>query len=374
MAGIYIHIPYCRQACRYCDFHFVVSVWQKKELMSIILREIEERKDYIKNERIESIYFGGGTPSVLESVEIENILESIYKFYQVSAEAEISFEANPEDLQKEYLKKLKNTGINRLSIGIQSFQDSDLELMHRIHNGEQAISAVHDAQVIGFDNISIDLIYGIPRQETGVWQKNLETALSLGIQHFSAYHLTYEPGTIFDHWRKKGRINPVSEEESINQFKLLIKSAIHKGFEHYEISNFALPGYYSQHNSSYWQQKKYLGIGPSAHSYNSSSRRWNFSNNNKYIENFISGSEYFETEILTAEDLYNEFVMISLRLMRGISLRQIKEQFGDEIAEYFKSKIRKFELSGHIIVVQENYRLAEEGIFIADHIIERVFI
>jgi oxygen-independent coproporphyrinogen-3 oxidase len=374
MAGIYIHIPYCRQACRYCDFHFVVSVWQKKELMPFILREIEERKDYLENERIDSIYFGGGTPSVLESAEIENILETIYLFYPVSAEAEISFEANPEDLKKEYLKNLKKSGINRLSIGIQSFQDSDLELMHRIHNADQAISSVNDALEIGFDNISIDLIYGIPRQEPGVWKKNLETALSLGIQHFSAYHLTYEPGTIFDHWRKKGRINPVPEEDSISQFKLLINSAIQKGFEHYEISNFALPGYYSQHNSGYWQQKKYMGIGPSAHSYNSESRRWNFSNNKKYIENFISGSDYFETEILTPDDLYNEFVMTSLRMMRGITLGQIKDQFGEKKAEYFKSGIKKFESSGHVVAEQGVYRLEGEGILIADHIIAGVFI
>jgi oxygen-independent coproporphyrinogen III oxidase len=374
MAGIYIHIPYCRQACRYCDFHFVVSVWQKKELLPIILREIEERKDFLENEGIDSIYFGGGTPSVLESAEIENILEAIYKFNTVSAEAEISFEANPEDLKKEYLKKLKKTGINRLSIGIQSFQDSDLELMHRIHNSEQAITAVGNAREIGFENISIDLIYGIPRQEPGIWQKNLETALSLGIQHFSAYHLTYEPGTIFDHWRKKARINPVPEEESLSQFKLLISSAIQKGFEHYEISNFALPGYHSLHNSSYWQQKKYLGIGPSAHSYNSKSRRWNFSNNKKYIENLISGSEYFETEILTPEDLYNEFVMTSLRTMRGISYLKLRDQFGEKKADYFKSKIKKFEDSGHVIVEQDFFRLGGEGIFIADHIIAGVFI
>jgi len=374
MAGIYIHIPYCRQVCRYCDFHFTVSVWQIKELLPCIIKEIEDRKEYLNHETIDTIYFGGGTPSILDNKEMESILDSIYKYYHVSEKVEVSFEANPEDLKKEYLKILFRSGINRLSIGIQSFQNEDLKLMHRIHNGEQAIQSVKDAKEAGFENISIDLIYGIPQQEAGIWERNLETAILLGVQHFSAYHLTFEARTVFDHWRKKGRITPIPEEVSINQFKTLEEKSIQIGFEHYEISNFAKPGYQSRHNLSYWEQKKYLGIGPSAHSYNLVSRRWNVSNNNKYINYIISGADYFETEILTADDHYNELVMTSLRTSKGISLIQIMNQCGEERAKYFKSRIQRFIGSGHVRVEQETYRLTSEGIFIADYLISEVFV
>jgi oxygen-independent coproporphyrinogen III oxidase len=374
VAGIYIHIPFCRQACRYCDFHFEVSVWNKRELVPILLQELRERTDYLGKDKIDTIYFGGGTPSVLETKETEAILEMIFKLYSISANPEISYEVNPEDLKREYLNHLKKTGINRLSIGIQSFHDPDLELMHRIHNSEQAIRAVRDAQQSGFSNINIDLIYGIPRQEPGHWEKNLEIAMSLGIQHFSAYHLSYEPGTIFDHWRKKGRLNPIPEDESLNQFRTLIKLAVQYGFEHYEISNFALPGFKSTHNSNYWQQEKYLGIGPSAHSYDHKSRRWNISQNNTYVKNLLSGFPYFESEILTSEDLYNEFVMTSLRMSSGVKFLQLKTQFGVKKAEHFRSKIQKYVSTGHVNFENEIYKLKEDGIFIADHIISEVFI
>jgi putative oxygen-independent coproporphyrinogen III oxidase len=374
MAGIYIHIPYCRQACRYCDFYFTVSFWQKKELYPFLLQEIEERKQYMGNETINTIYFGGGTPSVLEISEIQGILEKIDKFYPVSSEAEVSFEANPEDLKKEYLVNLQKSGINRLSIGIQSFHDADLEFMRRIHNSEQAFRSVGDAHQAGFGNISIDLIYGIPGQSKGTWEKNLEIALTLGVQHFSAYHLTYEPGTILNHWKKKGRISPINEDESMHQFMTLINFAVQKGYEHYEISNFALNGFQSRHNSSYWQQENYLGIGPSAHSYNGISRRWNLSNNKKYIDNMNSGVEYFETESLTPDDLYNEFVMTSLRTSKGINTIKLKEQFGEEKVSYFVASIQKFVDSGYVSSKQGIYRLEGNGIFIADHIISEVFV
>jgi oxygen-independent coproporphyrinogen-3 oxidase len=350
-----------------------VSVWQKKELIPFLLREIEERKDYLENEFIETIYFGGGTPSVLDKGELERILERIYRYYPVVREPEISLEANPEDLNTEYLEILQKAGINRLSIGIQSFDDSDLELMHRIHNAEQAKKAINDAKQVGFRNISIDLIYGIPRQSKEAWDTNLETAYSIGIQHFSAYHLTYEPGTVFDHWRKKGRIGPVAEEDSLDQFRRLKASAVENGFEHYEISNFALPGYQSLHNSSYWQQKKYLGIGPSAHSYNNISRRWNFRNNEKYMRNIENGAEYYETETLTENDHYNEFVMTSLRTSKGVNSTILKEKFGEKMEHHFISGIKKFIASKHVISDQGNYKLSGEGIFIADHIIAEVF-
>ncbi len=374
MAGIYIHIPYCRQACRYCDFHFIVSVWNKKELLPYLLREIEERKTYLEPERIDTIYFGGGTPSVLEYSELNDLLERINKFYTLAPDAEISFEANPEDLKREYLKDLRKTGINRLSIGIQSFNDSDLELMHRIHDSKQAMRAVRESQQEGFDNISIDLIYGIPRQEAGTWDRNLETALSLETQHFSAYHLSFEPGTIFDHWRKKGRLEAIPEEASLEQFKVLTERLTGSGYEHYEISNFALPGFQSRHNSSYWKQKPYIGIGPSAHSYNGVSRRWNFSNNKKYSDGMLAGEKYYESEVLTPKDRYNEFLMTSLRTQPGLDIEQLQRDFGEEKKEIFLKGIEKFIKSSHVVLADNVYKLTREGIFISDHIISEVFI
>lgn len=327
----------------------------------------------MNGELINSIYFGGGTPSVLEMGEIASILESIKKNYTIGSEPEISFEANPEDLKKEYLTGLREIGINRLSIGIQSFHNSDLELMHRIHSAEQAITCVKDAKDVGFDNISIDLIYGIPRQEAGVWEENLDIAFSLRVQHFSAYHLTYEAGTIFDHWVKKGRIKPIQEEDSIQQFKTLLKKTRENGFEHYEISNFSLPGFQSRHNSSYWHQEKYIGVGPSAHSFDGKSRRWNFKSNKKYSENISNGTEYFETEVLTEENQYNEFIMTNMRTMAGVSLATINERFGKDYANYFLSQAEKFVENGSVKREGEIFRFSEEGIFISDHIISEIF-
>jgi oxygen-independent coproporphyrinogen-3 oxidase len=374
MAGIYIHIPYCRQACRYCDFHFEVSTWNKKELIPFLLREIEERSDYLGNENLNTIYFGGGSPSVLEKTELESIIEKIYKFYKIDRDAEISLEANPDDLSKKYLDDLMDIGINRLSIGVQSFNDADLEIMHRIHNSEKAFQSIKEAKNSGFENISIDLIYGLPGQATGVWEKNLEFAFLLGIQHLSAYHLTYEQGTIFEHWRKKGRIIPVQEEESLKQFKTLVKTALQNGFEHYEISNFALPGFKSRHNSSYWEGKKYLGIGPSAHSFDQGSRRWNISSNKKYMASILSGEAYFEEEALSLLDKYNEFVMISFRTAKGVDSDYLREIFGEEKLKYFIKKIGKFVQSGHVNNNKAIYTLSEEGIFISDHVISGLFL
>lgn len=374
MAGIYIHIPYCRQACRYCDFHFEISTWHRKELIPAMLQEIRERKEYLGNELIETIYFGGGTPSILDNIEVEDFIRTIKLYYKVADDAEVSFEANPEDLSTGYLEGLKKAGINRLSIGTQSFFDSDLELMHRIHDSKKAILAIQDSQNAGFGNISIDLIYGLPGQPDGVWEKNLEIALSMGVQHFSAYHLTYEAGTIFEHWRKKGRIKAVNEEVSLRQFSILLSKAIPKGFEHYEISNFALPGYQSKHNKGYWQQKKYLGVGPSAHSYDGKARRWNIKSNKKYIEGVTSGENYYEIEYLTSEDHFNEYIMTSLRTNLGADMIIIEERFGKEKAEYFQKKIKKYVKSGKIIPQESRYRLSQEGIFISDLIISDTFI
>lgn len=374
MAGIYIHIPFCRQACRYCDFHFEVSVWNLKDVIPCIIQELEIRKDYLGQEEVETIYFGGGTPSVLDISAIRNILNQINRFYKVKPTAEISFEANPEDLNTEYLANLISLGINRLSIGIQSFDDRDLELMHRIHDSAQAVRSVKHAKEAGFENINIDLIYGLPRQEEGKWDINLEKAFILGIEHLSAYHLTYESGTVFDHWRKKGRLIPLEEEESLLQYKKLVSVAAQAGFEHYEVSNFSKPGYQSQHNKSYWEQKSYLGLGPSAHSYNGKSRSWNIRNNGKYTESIKSKLPFYETENLSENDLFNEYIMTGLRTRKGIQIKSLREKFGDKRLENFNSLILKYLLSGHVIKTEIGYELSDDGIFISDRIISDLFV
>ncbi len=374
MAGIYIHIPFCRQACRYCDFHFNISLSLKKELIQCIIQEIENRKDELSGEIIKTIYFGGGTPSVLKPSEAENILHAIYKFHNVIKDPEISFEANPEDLTPDYLQSLKHKGINRLSIGIQSFFKKDLELMRRSHTVSQSLNAVRDAIENGYNNINIDLIFGITGQSADEWITNISTALNIGVQHISAYHLSFEPGTVFDHWRKKGRISPVDEEQSLNQLKVLILKTSEAGFDHYEISNFALPGFISVHNTNYWKQVNYLGVGPSAHSYNGIKRRWNISNNLKYVQALQGGGEnYYEYEHLSKRDLYNEYILTSLRTKWGIDMGEIAIRFGNKYVIYVRQVAEHFINNGKMESDNDHIKLKDEGIFLADYIISELF-
>ena len=324
---------------------------------------------------METIYFGGGTPSVLEPGEIEEILETIFRNYSVSKGAEISFEANPDDLKSEYLQNLKKLGINRLSIGIQSFIEKDLELLRRSHTAEQALNSVFHSINQGFKNINIDLIYGIPGQDTIQWGQNIDKALGLGIQHISAYHLTFEPGTVFDHWRKKGRISAVDEKQSMEQLEILIEKTGIKGFEHYEISNFAIPGFISRHNSNYWKQVNYIGIGPSAHSYDGKSRRWNIGNNLKYIQAVQKkGDKYYDYEELTQTDLYNEYILTSLRTVWGIDMTIIALKFGDNYVKYTNEKAERFLKGGELKKNGIIISLTEKGILISDFIISEFFI
>ncbi len=372
MAGIYIHIPFCKTKCHYCDFYKSTDFASRPDFLSALKLEIEARKSELNGEIIESIYFGGGTPSVLKAAEINRILEQIFSSYTVSGTAEITMECNPDDLTQDFLIALKSTAVNRLSIGTQSFNNQDLKNMNRRHNGQQAIAAVRLAQETGFSNISIDLIYGLPSQTLDAWHENVQQAIQLGVQHISAYHLTYHEGTVFYDYLKTGKIKELPDELSFDQFKLL-KSELEKaGFEHYEISNFSLPGAYSRHNRAYWERKSYLGFGPSAHSFDLKTRRWNVSSLREYLKAFESNSTYWETEILSEQDQYNDYVITSLRTQWGIKDIYLKETFSRKFYTHFQSEIEPFIRSGHVRKENGAFLLNTEGLFISDKIMEQL--
>jgi oxygen-independent coproporphyrinogen-3 oxidase len=300
--GIYIHIPFCRQACRYCDFFFSVSLHYLDEYVDRLVEEIGHRSISHGGKELDTLYLGGGTPSVLSKIHLERIVAAVLRFHSFREKPEWTIECNPDDLDERRLKYLRSIGFNRLSIGVQSFHGRDLELMRRSHNAGQAADSVIKASVSGFGNISIDLIYGIPGQSQQEWEENLEKTLSLPISHVSAYHLSFEPGTVFDHWRKKGRLLPVHEEDSVNQYMRLREKLLPAGFEHYELSNFGLAGQCSEHNMIYWSGKSYLGFGPSAHSYDGKARSWNHPSLKGYMEGVAKGGKINEEELLSAEE------------------------------------------------------------------------
>ena len=368
MAGIYIHIPFCRKRCHYCDFFKSTDFSLKARLLEGLKRELQSRSPELASEEINTIYLGGGTPSVLLIDEHKDLLNTIYQNYQVSPQAEITMEANPDDLTQAKLSVLHEIGFNRLSMGVQSFAESDLKLMNRRHSVLQAIQSVKWAKRAGFSNISIDLIYGLPNQNLEQWERNVRIAVELDVQHISAYNLTYHEGTVFYDQLKKGILKELPDELSLQQFELLIRILKEAGFEHYEISNFCKPGLYSQHNSSYWKNKTYLGIGPSAHSFDLQTRRWNVSSISKYLDGLENNQSYSETEILTEQDRYNDYIITSLRTIWGISEEFIQTEFS---APYFIHllKIReKYLQSGHIVCTPEKLVLSPEGLFISDKI------
>lgn len=369
MAGIYIHIPFCYQRCHYCDFYKTTELSKKTDLINALTIELSARKSWIDKDKVKTIYFGGGTPSLLSTDEIKRIIDSIYLNYQVDENIEITLESNPDDLTQKYINNLAKSPINRLSIGIQSFQNDLLKKMNRRHNSSQAIECVQNAQEAGFTNISTDLIYGIPDLTMDMWMNNLEQMGNLNIQHLSAYHLTIEPNTAFGKMFNKGALNPIKEDDSLLQFKTLIEWAKANNFDHYEISNFAKDGLYSQHNTSYWQQQKYLGIGPSAHSYNINSRLWNIANLDKYLTNIQNNISYSESEILTDTDKYNEFLMTWLRTKWGINLNQVKELFGDNQAQDLLELLQPFIKDNSINIKNGCAILSDKGIFISDLIL-----
>ncbi len=343
-------------------------------MLKCIKIEIANRKDYLNNELIDTLYFGGGTPSILEKSEIKGILKHLHNTFKISTNAEITIECNPDDLTLDKLKALKQIGINRLSIGVQSFKDKDLEFMKRSHNANEAIKSIKLAQNIGFNNITIDLIYGLPNQSIADWEQNIEQAFDLDIQHLSAYALTVENKTILSQMVKKNKVKILSDNNVIKQFNILQNKAEKKGFIHYEISNFGKKGFFAKHNSGYWKSIHYLGIGPSAHSYNGHIRRSNISSNKKYIRNIILGLDYFEDEFLSESEQYNEYIYTSLRTIWGIDINTIAKKYSYEVLSHFQNEISKWENKKFIISDKKKYTLTRSGKSFADMIASDLFI
>ncbi len=372
MAGIYIHIPFCKQACHYCDFHFSTSLKKKDELVNALVKEIQIRKDEFKNVEVQTIYFGGGTPSLLTNDELELLINAVYENYKVIENPEITLEANPDDLSKTRIKELSKSPINRLSIGIQSFFESDLKLMNRAHNTEEAKECLSVA-TRHFDNISIDLIYGIPGASNNQWLQNIEMALSYNIPHISSYALTVEPKTALASFVKKGIVNDVDDEQAHEQFHLLKDKLEASDFIHYELSNFGREGYFSKNNSAYWQGKPYIGIGPSAHSFNGKQRGWNVRNNTKYIKAIQQNELPIEIETLTTTDRYNEYIMTGLRTVWGVSIDKVEADFGKSYKDYLKEQAKTF-INQHLLYIDNKHiRVTKKGQFLSDGIASELF-
>ena len=372
MSGIYIHIPFCKQACHYCDFHFSTSMKKKDEMVLALAKEISIRKDEFENEIVETIYFGGGTPSVLTNEEINFLISEVYKNYKVAENPEITLEANPDDLSSERILALSKSPINRLSIGIQSFYENDLKMMNRAHNSAEAIKCLQEATQY-FDNISLDLIYGIPGMSDEMWKKNIETALSFGIPHISSYALTVEPKTALRKLIDIGKIAEPQDETASNHFMILVETLQKKGFIHYELSNFGKENYFSKNNSAYWLGKKYIGIGPSAHSYDGEKRGWNIANNSLYLKAIENNELPIENEILTVSDRYNEYVMTGLRTIWGVSLERIEKEFGVDYLDYLQKQSQKF-LDDELLSIENNIlKPTAKGKFLTDGIASDLF-
>ena len=374
MAGIYIHIPFCRKLCSYCDFYHLIAVADNQAFIDALLIEAAVRKEYIGNETVSTIYIGGGTPSVLSVSDIKRILGELNKLFSIDEKCEITIEVNPDDISGKYLSELKETTVNRISLGIQSWRDSDLKLLNRRHDAAQAAFALEETLKTGFQNVTIDLIYGIPGLTLKDWSYNLETSLAYGIQHLSAYHLTIEPGTVFGKMKERGAFSEIDEEDSTYQFNLLIEKATEAGFVHYEISNFGKPGYFSIHNSNYWKQVKYLGLGPSAHSFNGYSRQWNIRDLRKYIKLVNSGEPFFEQEELDKKTRFNEYIMTSLRTMWGIDLDFVEKTFDKEGYDYLVNLAGKYINYGLMRQDKKNLVLTNQGMMISDNVISELML
>ena len=372
MSGIYIHIPFCKQACHYCDFHFSTSMKKKDEMVLALAKEIQMRKSEFDNDIIETIYFGGGTPSVLQIEDIRFLIDEVYKNYKVVENPEITLEANPDDLTKARIIELSNSQINRLSIGIQSFFEDDLQMMNRAHNSEEAKECLKIA-IQYFDNISVDLIYGIPGLSNERWKQNIATALSFGIPHISSYALTVEPKTALNKLIQTGKIAKPNDEAAQEHFQILVEMLEANNFIHYELSNFGKENYFSKNNSAYWLGKKYIGIGPSAHSYNGISRSWNVSNNSLYLKAIQDNQLPSETENLSISDCYNEYVMTGLRTIWGVSLTRIENEFGTQYLEYLKNQSEKFLKENLLFIENDVLKPTLKGKFLTDGIASDLF-
>lgn len=381
-AGIYIHIPFCKQACHYCDFHFSTSMKKKEEMVLALAKELQLRKGEFEYEIIETIYFGGGTPSRLQIADIRFLIATIYEHYTIVENPEITLEANPDDLSESYLLELKGIGVNRLSIGIQSFFEEDLKLMNRAHDSAQAKKCLEIATRY-FDNISLDLIYGIPdpsqngeqakQMSNKRWQQNIETALSFGIPHISSYALTVEPKTALNKLIQTGKVASPNDEVAQEHFMILVETLEANGFIHYELSNFGKENYFSRNNSAYWLGKKYIGIGPSAHSYDGDYRSWNVANNALYLKALQNDELPNEVEKLTLEDRYNEYIMTGLRTIWGVSLARIEQEFGSQYLDYLKQQSQKFIVDGLLSITDGILKPTLKGKFLTDGIASDLF-
>ncbi|MAP55505.1 radical SAM family heme chaperone HemW [Altibacter sp.] len=372
MAGIYIHIPFCKQACHYCDFHFSTSLKKKDDLLRAIRTELALRKKELP-QNIETIYFGGGTPSLLSKTELQSILDTVYENYVVTPNPEITLEANPDDLSEETLQELSETAINRLSIGVQSFFEEDLKLMNRAHNASEALTSIELAKQY-FSNVSIDLIYGIPGMSLQRWEENLQTALSLDVPHLSCYALTVEPRTALESFIKKGIVAPVDDAVARTHYDFLVAHTEAAGYENYEFSNFGMPGFHSRNNTAYWHGKMYLGVGPSAHSYDGNTRSWNINNNSKYIQKIGEGILPIEREQLTTRDKYNEYVMTRLRTHTGASLKEIEQRFGSKYREYALQQAEEFIEEDLLTLTHSVLKVTPKGKFLSDGIASGLFL
>ena len=368
MSGIYIHFPFCKSKCIYCNFYSVAALQHKEAYLSTLLKEVEMTTGYLPDKHVATVYFGGGTPSLLDVSEVETILTALSRHYDFSADAEITLEANPEQLKKQYVNDLKSLGINRLSVGVQSFSDDILQLLKRRHTVVDAEQALHTVFEAGFDNVSIDLIYGIPYRSDNQWNDELSKAFTFPITHLSAYSLTVEPSTLLDRKIKSKQFLPIDERKEEDNYKQLIDRAKLSGFEHYEISNFAKNGCFSRHNFAYWEGVPYLGLGPSAHSFDGQSRQWNPADIQQYVKNIATGCREEEKEELTAEMRFNEYVMLMLRTYKGIDIEHIKTQFGvqyaDQVLQHFKQVPAVF----YSQLEANRYVLTAEGMRFADKI------
>jgi oxygen-independent coproporphyrinogen-3 oxidase len=381
MAGIYIHIPFCRQACHYCDFHFATSLKDAERMIECMVLEMKQRSDEIGSAEIETIYLGGGTPSILEPKHYDQLFQTIHQCFSLSNDLEITLEANPEDLNAERLSHFKSLGINRLSIGVQSFRDEDLKWMNRAHSAEEARAAIELALQFGFKDLNLDLIYGIPNMTQRAWQKNVDEALLIGVNHISAYNLTVESGTALAHFVKKGTSKDVDEEQSIAELNYLKQACAQHGWERYEISNYCKAGNYAKHNTNYWRSISYFGFGPSAHSFNATeqTRRWNVRNNAKYMKNVENGSLYFEMEKLSIRNQFNELLMLGLRTKWGVDIREVQErisEFSDAeaVAASFHQSIQDLEVKGWMQRHGASHFLTEVGKNYADAALAELFL
>ena len=374
MAAVYFHVPFCKQACHYCNFHFSTSLKHKTSILEAMLVELDLRKQELPSESIiNSIYFGGGTPSLLSSDDIKSLIERVNAHYIISDDVEITLEMNPDDYRTNYLEELKLVGVNRLSVGIQSFHEEELKLMNRAHNAEEAFRILKKIDIL-FDNFSLDLIYGLPKSNLKSWKKNIEYALQFNPKHISSYVLTVEPKTVLNDQVEKNEVEVLGEEAVLAQFNYLVNRLDKEGFDHYELSSFGKPGFRSVNNSAYWSGKSYLGIGPSAHSFDGLTRSWNVSNNNKYLKGISSKEPLIEREVLTKADRYNEYLMTGLRTENGVSLGYVNENFGSHFKELLEKEAQVQIASQVLFWDGDTLKVARESMFLVDGIASNLFL